>query len=211
MGAPPGTGERDQPPSDAASGPAAPGPSDDKDVLAVALAEFGKLRDEIAGRSSTLWTLLGLNASVSSAVAGFVLADRADPLLVLLLPLLTPSLGLLVIDHAANIGQIGEYINRVIKPLVHEVTGESRLLCYEDWVDVWETRRVRRVLAFGLPLVLLFSVVPVFSLVYVVPHLDNGTVWALWVTGFLMTGFQVGLWIAFIVPPLVRAVTAPST
>lgn len=211
MGAPPGTGDRDQPPSDVGSGPGAPGPPDDKDVLTVALAEFGKLRDEIAGRSTTLWTLLGLNASVSSAVAGFVLADRADPLLVLLLPLLTPSLGLLVIDHAANIGQIGEYINRVIKPLVHEVTGEPRLLCYEDWVDTWETRRMRRVLAFGVPLVLLFSVVPVFSLVYVVPHLDNGTLWALWATGFLMTAFQVGLWIAFIVPPLVRAVTAPST
>ena len=135
-------------------------------ILNAALAEFGKLRDEISGRSTSLWTLLGLSATVSSAVAGFVLAQKADPLLLLLLPLLTPSLGLLVIDHGTNIGNIGQYINTVIRPLVREATGEPRLLCYEEWVDNWEKRPIRRTIAFGLPLVLLFTVVPLYSLGY---------------------------------------------
>lgn len=176
------------------------------DVLTAALAEFGKLRDEIAGRSTQLWTLLGLNATASSAVAGFVLAQKADPRLLLLLPLLTPSLGLLVIDHATNIGNIGDYIRTVLKPLIQEATGEPRLFCYEEWVDRWETRGVRRALAFGLPLVLLFSVVPVYSLALTVPHLDDPWTWALWVIGLAMTVFQVALWVVFLAPPLVRAI-----
>jgi hypothetical protein len=175
-------------------------------VLTASLAEFGKLRDEIAGRSTALWTLVGLNATVSSAVAGFVLAQNADPLLLLVLPLLTPALGLLIIDHAANIGQIGDYIDKVLKPLVHEATGEPRLLCYEEWVDAWESRPLRRILAFGLPLILLFTVVPVYSLVFTVPLLTDGWLWVLWGIGVLMTGFQVALWVAFLAPPLRRAI-----
>jgi hypothetical protein len=208
MALPPSDTSHEGSQSDSADQPAGP---DSSAVLSVALAEFGKLRDEIAGRSNTLWTLLALNATVSSTVAGFVLAQKADPLLVLLLPLLAPSLGLLVIDHATNIGNIGEYINTVIKPLIHEATGEPRLLRYEEWVDKWETRSTRRVLAFGLPLILLFTVVPVASLVYTIPHLDNGTVWALWATGLALTAFQVALWVAFLAPPLVRAITADLT
>jgi hypothetical protein len=189
--------------------PAVPAP-DPAGVLTAALGEFAKLRDEIAGRSTTVWTLVGLNATASSAVAGFVLAQKADPLVLLVLPLLVPSLGLLVIDHATNIGQIGDYINQVIRPLVREVTREPRLLCYEEWVDKWETRPLRRTLAFGLPLVLLFTVTPIYALVYTVSKIDTAALWALWVTGAAMTAFQVALWVLFLVPPLRRAKTAPS-
>lgn len=208
MSPPPSDESHEGSQSNAVDKPAEP---DSSAVLSVALAEFGKLRDEIAGRSNTLWTLLGLNATISSTVAGFVLAQKADPLLVLLLPLLAPSLGLLVIDHAMNIGNIGEYINTVIKSLIHETTGEPRLLRYEEWVDKWETRSTRRVLAFGLPLILMFTVVPVASLVYTIPHLDNGTVWALWATGLVLTLFQVALWVGLLAPPLMRAITPDGT
>src|SRR5206468_1052775 len=146
-------------------------------------AEFGKLRDEISGRSTSLWTLLGLNATVSSAVAGFVLGKQANPMLLLLLPLLTPSLGLLVIDHATNIGNIGQYINTVLKPLLQTAAGEPRLLCYEEWVDRFEEKTVRRLLPFGIPLVLLLSVVPVASLIYTATRIPDA-----WLCGLLSCG-----------------------
>lgn len=72
-------------------------------VLEVALHEFVKLRDEIANRSTAQWTLLGLNATATAATSGFVLANNADRNLLLLLPVLTPALGLLFIDHALNV------------------------------------------------------------------------------------------------------------
>jgi len=174
-------------------------------VIQVSLAEFGKLRDEIAGRSSSAWTLLGLNATVSSAVAGFVLGKQADSMLLLLLPLLSPALGLLVIDHATNIGNIGQYINTVLKPLLQEVASERRLLCYEEWVDRYEEQPVRRLLPFGIPLVLLFNVVPVGSLIFTATQIPNAWLWVLWSLGVVMTAVQVGFWCAFLLPPLRRA------
>jgi hypothetical protein len=179
-------------------------------VVQVSLAEFGKLRDEISGRSTSAWTLLGLNATVSSAVAGFVLGKQADPMLLLLLPLLTPSLGLLVIDHATNIGNIGQYINTVLKPLLQEATGEKRLLCYEEWVDRYEEQPIRRLLPFGIPLVLLFNVVPLASLIYTAARIPNSWMWVLWALGVVMTAVQVGFWCAFLLPPLRRALTDPK-
>lgn len=173
-------------------------------VVQVSLAEFSKLRDEISGRSSSAWTLLGLNATITSTVAGFVLGG-ADPLLLLLLPLLTPSLGLLFIDHATNIRNIGEYINTHLKPLLREASTEERLLCYEEWVDTYEEQPIRRLLPFGVPLVLLFTVVPVISLAFTLTHLTMMWEWLLWLMGLAMTAVQVGFWVALLVPPLRRA------
>jgi hypothetical protein len=180
-------------------------------VIQVSLSEFGKLRDEISGRSTSLWTLLGLNATVSSAVAGFVLGKQANPMLLLLLPLLTPSLGLLVIDHATNIGNIGQYINTVLKPLLQDAAGESRLLSYEEWVDRYEEKTLRRLLPFGIPLVLLFNVVPVASLIYTSTRIPDAWTWSLWSSGVLMTAIQVGFWCAFLLPPLRRALANPTS
>lgn len=181
-------------------------PPDPSAVLSAALAEFNKLRDEIANRSNSLWTLMGLNATICTTVAGFVLAQKADPRLLLVLPLLTPALGLLVIDHAANITNIGEYVNSEIRPLVLAVSREPRLLAYEEFVNRWETRPVRRMLAFGLPLVLLFSVVPVYALVLTAPLLGSPALWMLWLTGLAVTAFQVAMWMALLVPPLRRSI-----
>jgi hypothetical protein len=192
-----------------------PAPEDEKrdraSVVQVSLAEFGKLRDEISGRSTSAWTLVGLNATVSSTVAGFVLGKQANPMLLLLLPLLTPSLGLLVIDHATNIGNIGQYINTHIKPMLQEAAGEPRLLCYEEWVDRYEEKSIRRLVPFGIPLVLLFNVVPVGSLIYAAGRIPSAWMWLLWSLGVIMTAVQVAFWGAFLLPPLRRALQKPTS
>jgi hypothetical protein len=180
-------------------------------VVQVAIQEFAKLRDEISGRSTSAWTLVGLSITGSAAVAGFVLGDRADPRLLLLLPLLTPSLGMLFIDHAANIGRIGEYINTVIKPVLREATGEHRLLGYEEWVDEFEEQSLDRLLPFGVPLVVAFTIVPVASLAYLAPRLDDAWSWALWGIGCVATATQVYFWYRFLAPPLRRAIARKAS
>ncbi len=197
------------PPQDGARSPTqAESPSTDtpdrSTIVQVSLAEFGKLRDEISGRTTAAWTLLGLSVTASTTVTGFVLAQKANPLLLLLLPLLTPSLGLLFIDHAVNIGNIGQYINTVVKPILREAAGDSNLLSYEEWVDTYEEQPIWRLMPFGIPLVLLFSVVPVASLLYTAPLVDTPWGWVLWVMGFVMTAVQVSFWVVFLAPPLRR-------
>jgi hypothetical protein len=179
-------------------------------VIQVALAEFGKLRDEIGGRSTAAWTLVGLSITSSATLAGFVLAQKADPRLLLVLPLLTPSLGLLFMDHATNIGRIGDYINTVLKPVVREAACDRRLLSYEEWVDAYEANTLERLLPFGIPLVLAFTMVPVGALVYLAPRIYEAWSWILWVLGAIVTCVQVGFWYRFLVPPLRRALTGPD-
>ncbi len=173
----------------------------------VALAEFGKLRDEISGRSTAAWTLVGLNATASSALAGFVLSSKADPRLLLLLPLLTPCLGLLFIDHATNIGRIGDYINTVLKPLLRRISGEDKLLSYEEWVDNFETNKLRRIVPFGLPLVLFFNIAPVTAPVYTASRIDSPWPWVLWALGGATTLVEIVFWVGFLYPPLKRAIS----
>jgi hypothetical protein len=179
-------------------------------VIQVALAEFGKLRDEIGGRSTAAWTLVGLSITSSATLAGFVLAQKADARLLLVLPLLTPSLGLLFMDHAANIGRIGDYINTVLKPVLREAACDRRLLSYEEWVDAYEAHTLERLLPFGIPLVLAFTMVPVGALVYLAPRIDEAWSWILWVLGAIVTFVQVWFWYRFLVPPLRRALGGPD-
>lgn len=176
----------------------------------MAIAEFTKLSDEIASRTSTQWTLLGLSATVSSTIGGFVLAEKASPLLLLVLPVLTSSLGLLFLDHAANIGNIAKYVNTVIKPLLREEARDPRLLSYGEWVESYEERTIRRLLPFGVPLLVLFSAVPITALLYTVPFIHNPWAWVLWAIGAIMTAIQVSFWMHFLLPPIRRAVTKRS-
>jgi len=164
-------------------------------VVQVALEEFVKLRDEIAGRSTAQWTVLGLNATVSAATVGFVLANHADRNLLLLLPLLTPALGLLFIDHALNIFQIGTYINDVLKPAIRKEIGSATLFGYEEWVRRWEHQTLWRLLSFGIPLVVLFTIVPLAALLSTFPaETTLSPIWFLWLAGVLFTVVEIGFW-----------------
>lgn len=174
-------------------------------VVQVALAEFNKLRDEIANRSTAAWTALGANITISSAVGGFVLGDKANPQLILLLPLLAPALGLLFIDHANNIGRIGDYINVNLKPILRQAAGDDRLLSYEEWVDQYEARTVARLLPFGIPLVIAFTLIPVASLGYAASRTHGSFAWGLWSAGIVVTATELVFWYRFLAPPIRQA------
>src|SRR3954451_15704021 len=75
-----------------------------------ARAEFAAYRQEILHRSSQQYTLLALDLTALTAIAGFVLSDNADRLLLLLLPIVSSSIGLLWYDPARNIDSLGTYI-----------------------------------------------------------------------------------------------------
>ena len=180
-------------------------------VVQVSLAEFNKLRDEIAGRSTAFWTLLGLNVTASGTVAGLVIGYKADPALLLLLPLLTPSLGLLAIDHTFNIARLGRYIDAVIKPMLRAATGNPNVLGNEETVQEYERHPVLRLLPFGIPLVVLFTGIPVGALI-VTAYLATvpSPIGALWWIGLIATLVQIGFWGRVLLPPLRRAIAAEN-
>src|SRR5260221_2433456 len=141
-------------------------------ILQVALAEFSALRSEIKDRSSAAWALVNLDVTATAALLGFVFSKNADPKILLALPLLAPALGLLFIDHAYNINNLGSYIGKRLRQLVVEATGSADVLGYEEAIDRYEENRFLRLVPLGLPLTLLFSGLPLGGLVFVIPSLD---------------------------------------
>jgi hypothetical protein len=173
-------------------------------ALNVITAEFNALRGEIKDRSSYAYTLLNINITATTAVAGFVLSGKADPLLLLILPLLSPALGMLFVDHAYNIDNIGEYIKSRLRPLATAAAGDSRLLGYEDFVAEYEQNKLLRILPLGLPLTLLFAGPPFAALLFSWAELKDSWAWALWIAGLLMFVAFIALWSRFLFAPYRR-------
>jgi hypothetical protein len=152
--------------------------TDDAVVAATAedaRAEFAAYRDEILHRSSQQNSLLGLDLAALIAIAGFVLSDSADPLLLLLLPIVSSSIGLLWYDHARNIDSLGTYIRDNIGVFAG----------YERRIDALEVSELRRV-PMTLALLILLVGTPLSGLVVTLDDVD-GSLWALWACGVLVS------------------------
>lgn len=140
-----------------------------------ARAEFAAYRQEILTRSGHQYTLLVLDLTALTAVAGFVLSDHADRLLLLLLPIVSSSIGLLWYDDARNIDSLGDYIRERLPTF----GGYERRIA-ELERDEW--RRVPMTLAL---LVLLVGT-PVSGIVLTF-HQLHGALWVLWACGVMLS------------------------
>jgi hypothetical protein len=170
---------------------------DPESLQRIALAEFSALRNEIGSRSTAQHTLINLSITAIGAVVGFALAQKGNLSLLLLLPILSPSLGMLYLDHALNIMNIGNYINTQLKPIL-------RLMRYEEVVRSYEQRRLLRVLPYGLPIFIIFAGAPIGSLTVTFPILQETTetgMWMLWSIGLILVLVYLSFWLYFMVLP----------
>jgi hypothetical protein len=90
--------------------------SDQSVQATILLAHYKAIRDEIVLRATAQSTLLQINITAIGTVAGFVLASNADPLALLVIPILSPLLGMLWLDHHESIADLGRFIRRNIEP-----------------------------------------------------------------------------------------------
>lgn len=85
-------------------------------VSIVALDEEAQLRQfevlwaEIARRSNAQQAIIGATVTVTGTVGGLVVSGKAEQLLLVVLAIVAPVFGLLWLDHARNIGEIGNFI-----------------------------------------------------------------------------------------------------
>lgn len=170
-------------------------------IVQVALAEFSALRSEILSRTSQAWMLVSINFTVTAAVLGVLFSKEGDRKLLLVLPLIAPSLSLLFIDHSFNIRSLGGYIRKRIRPLLAQATGSANLLGYEDEVSKYEQNRFLRTVPFGLPLLVIFTAVPAASLVFAWSSLEPIWSWTAWWSGLVLVVAQFIMWCLFIFNP----------
>lgn len=184
----------------------------DKAHLDVLMAEFKALRDEIGSRATSSHTLININVVASGVLGGLVVNNPGRVELLLLLPILSPILGLLWIDHAHNIRNIGDYIGTTLRPAVNAVAGDDTgsLLGWEDYVDRYEQRSLLRFLPLGAPVIVLFAGIPLAALIRTTPDLGTVWQWCIWAAGALLTASFIVLLLRFLgLPLLVRSGRKP--
>lgn len=136
----------------------------DKQLIGVLLAQFNACRSEIQVRSSNQAAVINLNITATGVVAGYYFASHASPLILLMIPLLSPMLGILWADHAINIGNLGRFIQHSLMPLLGATLGRE-LPDYEVWIRKFEQKRGRRLLLLVAPMLLLFAILPASALI----------------------------------------------
>jgi hypothetical protein len=167
----------DQPPNTTSTGAAGEAPAVDespkleagtlegeKQLIGVLLAQFNACRGEILARSASQATLMGLNISAVGVIAGFYFSAHADPRLLLVIPLLSPMLGIIWQDHAINIGNIGRFIQQSIMPRL-KATLKTDLPDYEVTIREFERLQGRRLILLVAPTVLMFAILPLGALI----------------------------------------------
>ena len=123
-------------------------PTLDKDPApeAVRLAEFSALREEIQNRSGLQQALVGLNLTAIATLGGLVLSNRASIQVLLVLPILSLTLGLMWIDHYRVIVELGGYIRKELW----------------TWTPSWErhfaqSRKSRPAASFWIPVAIVWA------------------------------------------------------
>ena len=85
----------------------------DERIRTIVLAEFSGLRGEIATRVNLLATMIIANLTVLGVVFGIAL-NSGNTSVLLVLPFITPSLGVMYIDQQRNLIFLGNYIRERI-------------------------------------------------------------------------------------------------
>src|ERR1700677_3308141 len=129
---------------------------DQKDAIAILLAEFQALRAEIAARSGAQSTMMQLAVTAFGVLAGLAFTQYGDHRLLLLIPVISAILGLIWLDHAANISNIGDFIKGQIMPALQRAAGMEALPDYETVVREYERTPGGFFRVFGLPPFLIF-------------------------------------------------------
>lgn len=136
----------------------------DKQLIAVLLAQFNACRAEIQARSATQGTLINLNITAIGIIAGYYFGYHANPIVMLVIPILSPMLGIMWADHAINIRNIGNFIQQRIMPLL-SATLKRELPDYEISIREFEQRMALRLSLLIAPLLLLFAILPAAALI----------------------------------------------
>lgn len=174
------------------------------EAVTVQIAQFEAVREEIARRSNTQWTLFTFNLTLVGAIGGFFLETDKETSILLLLPLLCPSLGLLFIDHARHIARLGRFVKEELAPQISVLSGVPNLLQYESHVQEYQQKK-EPLFNFMIPMFLVFFG-PAAAGLLQHPCVLNPRDAVLWVFGLILTLLFGGTWWAI---PIGRTIGSP--
>ncbi len=168
------------------------------DSVTVLQGQFEALRAEIAARSAAQAGAIQLAVTAVGALGGLAFATGGDRRLLLLIPIVATFLGLIWLDHAANIFNLGDFIKDRIMPRLKEEAGMDDLPDYETFVRGYERNRLAVIRAFTLPPFLIFVLIPAAAMAvsFEAAHKSWGYWMLFGLDGLLLTIFLL-YWLPF--------------
>jgi sorbitol-specific phosphotransferase system component IIC len=147
-------------------------PGDRPVIMNALLAEFNGMRAEIIFRATSQATLMQLNITAAGTVAVFALAEEGRSLTMIIIPILSPILGLLWLDHDATITKLGHFIKTRLKPAYGEVV---KGFCFPDYQSYAESADAipatkMGILNFIIAVFATFGALPLAAFLYVIYH-----------------------------------------
>jgi hypothetical protein len=163
----------------------------------VRLAEYKKLKDEVANRSTLQSAIVTLNIAAVGALGGVVIGHQANLLILLLLIPLSTALGLLWLDHAQTIARIGEYIrNRKLIPHLGEPKTESHEP--ESYEEVVAKTSALDVSTYLVPFFVIFIGPSIASVAATFHAIRGAEQWTFWSADVLITSYCFSIWVIFL-------------
>jgi hypothetical protein len=151
-------------------------PGEDKSVAMNALvAEFNAMRAEIIFRATSQASLMQINITAAGTIAVFALANTKYALAMVIIPILSPVLGIFWLDHDMTIMKLGTFIEKELKPAYARMVPGFKIPDYQDYtsrIDVLPKPRLS-ILNFNVAILVTFGLLPLASLLYVAYVVDN--------------------------------------
>ncbi|SCL62372.1 hypothetical protein [Micromonospora chersina] len=156
------------------------------------VAEYNAIRAVMAQKSAASHTLVGAYLTVVAVILGFVVANRADPRLLLAVPVLAAISGITILRRRRDREAANTYIRDVLRPVAVECSGDDRVF---QWDDFYARQKDSRSLLYEFGLQLVFPLSGAVCLFVTLPLLGSVGEWLAWLTGL---SFLVALVAAYV-------------
>jgi hypothetical protein len=159
----------------------------------VRLAEYIKIKDEVANRSTLQSALVALNVAVVGTLGGIAIGYHGHALILLLLTPLSSALGLLWLDHAQTIARIGDYVRSNLVP--HLVEWERRPGNPESYEEVAHRTSPLDATTYFMPFFVIFIAPSIASAAATVHAVNGIEEWAFWGADVLISFYCFSIWV----------------
>ncbi|KAB1912110.1 hypothetical protein [Micromonospora sp. AMSO31t] len=156
------------------------------------VAEYTAIRAVMAQKSAASHALVGAYLTVVAVILGFVVANRADPRLLLAVPVLAAISGITILRRRQDREAANRYIREVLRPVALECSGDDRVF---RWDDFYAQQRGSRSLLYEFGLQLVFPLSGLVCLFVTLPLLASVAEWLAWLGGL---SFLVALISAYV-------------
>ncbi|GAB3349606.1 hypothetical protein RMN56_08565 [Micromonospora halotolerans] len=156
------------------------------------VAEYTAIRAVMAQKSAASHALVGAYLTVVAVILGFVVANRADPRLLLAVPVLAATSGITILRRRRDREAANRYTRDVLRPIAVQCSGDDRVF---RWDDFYAQQRDARSLLYEFGLQLVFPLSGFVCLFVTLPLLASVGEWLAWLTGL---GFLVALISAYV-------------